>query len=43
MTSVQHSAEKQATAVMDQAKEMATKVSETVQSAVGNLMPGDQH
>jgi hypothetical protein len=28
--------------VLDQAKEIASKVSETVQGAVGNLMPGDK-
>ena len=35
-------AEKQAAAVIDQAKELAAKVTETVQSAVGNLLPGEQ-
>jgi hypothetical protein len=28
--------------VIGQAKDLASKVSETVQSAVGNLMPGEQ-
>jgi hypothetical protein len=38
---VQHSAEKSAASVFDQAKEIAGKVSETVQNAVSNVMPGE--
>ena len=40
VTAVQASAGKTAAAVVDQAKDIATKVSDTVQSAVDTLTPG---
>ncbi len=39
---MQVTAEKATTAVIDQAKEIASKVSETVQSAVENVMPAGE-
>jgi hypothetical protein len=42
VNSAQASAEKQANTLIDSAKEMAAKVSETVQTAVGNLVPGEK-
>lgn len=42
VNAAQASAEKQATSMLDSAREMAAKVSETVQSAVGNLVPGEK-
>jgi hypothetical protein len=41
-TAAQEAAERQAAAMAGQAKDLTSKVSETVQNAVGNLMPGDQ-